>query len=410
MTSGWTKVKLEDVTKLISRGITPKYTEKSKYFVLNQKCIRNGTISYGEAKLIDVSAKNINQAKFIKETDTLICSTGVGTLGRVGKFKKNYRSNTTVDSHVTIVRGNENINSIFLSYNLFGRQHEIESLAEGTTGQIELPRKKLGKLIIYLPPLSTQQKIAKVLSAIDDKIELNNKINENLEQQAQAMFKSWFIDFEPFGGKMPDDWQEKRLLDIANYTNGLAMQKFRPLEGEKGLPVLKIRELRQGFCDINSESCSSSIKNEYIVHDGDVIFSWSGSLLIDFWCSDICGLNQHLFKITSKKFDKWFYYSWTHHHLEHFISIAEDKATTMGHIKREDLGKAKVIVPSFTCYQYIGSLISPLYELIIKNRIENHRLSQLRDTLLPKLMSGEIDVSKVNIDDFKNEIFGGKSD
>ena len=100
------------------------------------------------------------------------------------------------------------------------------------------------------------------------------------------------------------------------------MQKYRPTADESGIPVLKIKELRQGCCDNNSELCSPSIKSDYIIHDGDVIFSWSGSLLVDFWCGGICGLNQHLFKVTSNKYDKWFYYAWTKHHLDRFIAVA----------------------------------------------------------------------------------------
>ena len=236
-----------------------------------------------------------------------------------------------------------------------------------------------------------------ILSSIDEKIKLNTEINENLEQQAQAIFKSWFIDFEPFGGVVPDDWNTGNLLDIADYLNGLAMQKFRPKDDEIGLPVLKIKELRQGICDSNSELCSPNINPEYIIHDGDVIFSWSGSLLVDFWCGGICGLNQHLFKVSSDKYDKWFFYSWTNHHLNRFIAIAADMATTMGHIKREELAKSIIIIPNQSDYNEISTQLRPIYDLIIANRIENQRLAALRDALLPKLMNGEIDVSAVKI-------------
>lgn len=275
-------------------------------------------------------------------------------------------------------------------------QHFVVSSCSGSVIKHTSPG-RICDATISLPPIDVQKKIAGVLGALDDKIELNNKINNNLEQQAQALFKSWFVDFEPFGGTMPKDWKVGNLLDIADYLNGLAMQKFRPAENDKGLPVLKIKELRQGFCDSNSELCSLNVKNEYIVNDGDVIFSWSGSLLVDFWCGGKCGLNQHLFKVTSKNFDKWFYFLWTKHYLEHFAFIAADKATTMGHIKREELEKAKVIIPSSECYQKMKQIMTPIYDLLISNRVENTRLATLRDTLLPKLMSGEIDVDKVSL-------------
>lgn len=223
-------------------------------------------------------------------------------------------------------------------------------------------------------------------------IEVIDTVNNNLEQQAHLIFASEFLRADT-----PVGWTEASLLDIADYLNGLAMQKFRPVDDEIGLPVLKIKELRQGFCDESSELCSPSIKPVYIIDDGDVIFSWSGSLLVDFWCGGKCGLNQHLFKVTSTKFDKWFYYAWTKHHLQKFIAIAADMATTMGHIKREELSKAKVLIPSNDDYNRIGELLSPIYELIVANRKESVKLAALRDELLPRLMTGEIDLSEINI-------------
>ena len=218
-------------------------------------------------------------------------------------------------------------------------------------------------------------------------------LNDNLYAQAKAIFEQQFMDLET----IPDRWKKGNLLDIANYLNGLAMQKYRPNEDEVGLSVLKIKELRQGSCDNSSELCSPNIKPEYIIHDGDVIFSWSGSLLVDIWCGGTCGLNQHLFKVTSNTYDKWFYYLWTAHHLERFIAIAADKATTMGHIKRGELAKAEVLIPSDEDYKAINSLMNPIFNLIVAKRIEARKLAELRDELLPKLMSGEIDVSEVPV-------------
>ena len=258
-------------------------------------------------------------------------------------------------------------------------------------------RYELYRIPVMLPTIEIQKRVVSILDTITNKITLNTAINENLEQQAQALFKAWFVDFEPFGGVMPADWNISNLLGIAEYLNGLAMQKYRPAENEVGIPVLKIKELRQGVCDCNSELCSPTIKEDYIIQDGDVIFSWSGSLLVDFWCGGTCGLNQHLFKVSSQKYDKWFYYLWTKYHLNRFIAIAADKATTMGHIKREDLAKAEVYIPNQEQYNEFGAVMQPILNLIIENRIENRRLAALRDTLLPKLMNGEIDVSEVKI-------------
>lgn len=293
-----------------------------------------------------------------------------------------------------VFRAKNNITDPYFIYYLVTsdciRNPAIKSMV-GSSGHQRVQTDVVANLSIKLPPLPTQQKIAAILSSLDDKIELNNKINTNLEQQAQALFKNWFVDFEPFGGKMPEGWKMGKLSDIEDYLNGLAMQKFRPLEDEEGLPVLKIKELRQGCYDESSELCSPlKVKPEYIIHDGDVIFSWSGSLLVDIWCGGTCGLNQHLFKVTSQTYEKWFYYLWTKHHLDKFIFLAADKATTMGHIKREELDKAEVVIPDDKTYQNLTSVIKPFIDEIINNRIENRKLSQIRDGLLPKLMNGEI--------------------
>lgn len=207
---------------------------------------------------------------------------------------------------------NERTDYLFLYYLLRYYKDAIENLGSGTTFK-EVSGSTMRNVKVKVPVLfSEQKKIASVLGAIDDKIEENERINNNLLQQAQAVFAKEFLSFDT----TPEGWKESSLLGIADYLNGLAMQKFRPKDGENGLPVLKIKELRQGSCDASSELCSPSIKKEYIVHDGDVIFSWSGSLLVDFWCGGTCGLNQHLFKVTSTSFDKWFYFAWTDHHLQ----------------------------------------------------------------------------------------------
>ncbi|QAA23291.1 restriction endonuclease subunit S [Sporolactobacillus terrae] len=227
---------------------------------------------------------------------------------------------------------------------------------------------------------------------------------------AQAIFKHWFVDFEfpneegrsykSSGGEMveselglvPKGWSIKSLDKVADYINGLAMKKYRPREDEKSIPVLKIKELKQGFIDSESDICSSNIDSQYRINNGDVIFSWSGSLVVDIWCGGICGLNQHLFKVRSTNYDKWFYFYWTKHHLNKFIGIAKDKATTMGHIKRKDLKDSLVTIPNLAIYKLANSIFSQLLNKQIKLREESRMLIEIRDILLPKLMSGEIRV------------------
>ena len=194
-----------------------------------------------------------------------------------------------------------------------------------------------------------------------------------------------------------DDWRTASLLDIADYKNGLAMQKYRPEAGDKGLPVLKIRELGQDSCGSDAERCRSNIDESVTVHDGDLIFSWSGTLLLKFWAGGNAGLNQHLFKVTSLAYPSWFYYAWTKHHLARFIMLAKDRATTMGHIKRSALAESEVLLPPEKELAKQTKLMQPIVDQLIEHKIETRKLVALRDTLLPKLMSGKIDVSKIDL-------------
>ena len=294
-----------------------------------------------------------------------------------------------------VFRAKDGVDEDFIYYLVCSplvREPAIKSMV-GSSGRQRVQTDVVQNLEIMVPDYDEQKRISGILKSLDDKIAANTEVNKNLLEQAQSIFTQEFLMLE----RIPNGWQESSLLGIADYLNGLAMQKYRPKDDEQGLPVLKIKELRQGSCDFNSELCSPSIKPEYIVHDGDVIFSWSGSLLVDLWCGGTCGLNQHLFKVTSSTYDKWFYYAWTNHHLQKFAAIAADMATTMGHIKREELSKAEVLIPSQYDYDRIGGLLAPLYNLVIANRIENRKLASLRDELLPQLMSGKLDVSEVSL-------------
>lgn len=320
-------------------------------------------------------------------------------------FKKIWKADRSgcCSNDVLCIRANNNIDSEFLYY-LLSQDLFFAYVMSGANGS-KMPRGDKQQIMnwdIEIPSeKDDQRRIASILSSLDRKIELNNKINADLEEMAQAIFKNWFVDFEPFKdgkfvdselGMIPKGWRVGRLTEIASYMNGLAMQKFPPENNEDSLPVLKIKELGQGFCGTDSDRCSCNIKDECKIHNGDVIFSWSGTLLVDVWCGGDCGLNQHLFKVTSKDYPKWFYYYWTKHHLQEFIHIAKDKAVTMGHIKRGHLEEAMVAIPDNDSMEKAHELFEPILSKIISLRLENSRLSLLRDTLLPRLMSGEIEV------------------
>lgn len=385
------KYRLSEIMDLIGGG-TPK-TSIDSYWNgsipwLSVKDFNNDyRYVYNTEKSITEEGLKHSSTKLLQRNDSIISARG--TVGEMAMIPFPMAFN---QSCYGLRAKKDIVDPEFLYYLV---KHNVRVLLKNTHGSVfdTITRDTFDSVEVDIPSIEIQKCIAGILCDFDDKIELNIKINDNLLQQAQAIFTQEFLNVEG----IPDGWKESSLLGIADYLNGLAMQKFRPKDDEQGLPVLKIKELRQGACDASSELCSPSIKPEYIVHDGDVIFSWSGSLLVDFWCGGTCGLNQHLFKVTSDTYDKWFYYAWTNHHLQKFVAIAADMATTMGHIKREELSKAVVLIPSQSDYDRIGGLLAPLYDLVITNRIENRKLAALRDELLPQLMSGQLDVSEVDL-------------
>jgi type I restriction enzyme S subunit len=258
-------------------------------------------------------------------------------------------------------------------------------------------------------PTSEQLLLAEMLGKLDQKIELNQQIDQTLETIGKGLFKRWFVDFEfpdeegkPYkssGGGMtyneesnsdiPEGWKVKPIDEVADFLNGLAMQKFPAREGEEFLPVIKIKELRGGITE-SSDKANLNVPKEYVVSDGDVLFSWSGSLEVVIWGFGKGALNQHLFKVTSKKYPKWFFYYWVLQFLPEYRAIASGKATTMGHIQRHHLSASKVLVPDDKSLEKMDKVLDPIIERKVKLQVESGLLSEIRDSLLPKLMSGKI--------------------
>jgi len=167
------------------------------------------------------------------------------------------------------------------------------------------------------------------------------------------------------------------------------MQKFPAKSGEESMPVIKIAELRAGSSK-GADRASRDVPKEYVVDTGDLLFSWSGSLVVDIWTGGKGALNQHLFKVTSEKWPKWFVYRWLLEHLPDFQGTAADKATTMGHIRRHHLSEAKVILPTSELIDEANRIFGPWLEKRIANSLEIESLATLRDKLLPELLSSDI--------------------
>ena len=318
-----------------------------------------------------------------------------------------------VNNHAHIVQGKAPHDTRFLMYAL--RHVDVRPYLTGST-MPKLTQSNMNRILLPVPPPVEQRIIASILGSLDDKIDLNRRMNQTLEAMAQALFRSWFVDFDPVRakaegrkpdgmdaetaalfpralvtsgtGEIPAGWRWQPLDQVGTFLNGLALQRYPP-KGQHSLPVLKIAQLRAGSLQ-GADLASADVPSDYIIEDEDLVFSWSGSLLVSIWAGGRCALNQHLFKVDSPSFPQWFVHHWCLHHLPEFQRIAAAKATTMGHIQRHHLTQAMVAVPPEDLVRAGDSAIAPLWRRWLLNAQESRTLAALRDLLLPKLLSGEM--------------------
>jgi type I restriction enzyme S subunit len=322
---------------------------------------------------------------------------------------------------VARLRTRPTMNQGFLYYLIGSRAFTDHVLAVQTGTAV--PHISGGQILEFrfrLPPLEEQRAIARALGALDDKVEQNRRTSAALERLARAMFRAWFVDFEPLKAKaagaaafptmpqeifdalptrlvdselgpVPQGWEVKPLSAVATFLNGLALQKFPPRGDCTDLPVIKIAELRQGSA-VGAGLANNDIQPVYVIEDGDLLFSWSGTLEVVLWFGGRGALNQHLFKVMSDKYPRWLCLYWVRQHLPWFRSIAASKATTMGHIQRRHLDEAKVVVPPVKALRAADAVVGPMYAQLTSLMLESRKLGDLCDYLLPKLLSGKVRV------------------
>ncbi len=361
---------------------------------------------------------------FAKSGDVLLSHKA--TIGRTALVGRTDAEFVVLTPQVTYYRvlNHQKLNNRYLKYYFDSEpfQQTLAAWAGAGSTRAYLGITAQRKLPVVLPPIRIQESIAQTIGSLDDRIALLRETNATLEAIAQTLFKSWFVDFDPVRAKQegrepegvdeataalfPDDFEESELglvprgwavrsLDsFADYLNGLAMQKYPPEREDDYLPVIKIAQLRAGGTS-GADRASVGLKPEYVVHDGDVLFSWSGTLEVELWCGGDGALNQHLFKVTSIEVPKWFYYLATRHFLPRFRDIAAHKATTMGHIQRKHLTEARVAMPPANVLASLSKLVAPLIERRIANSLQARCLASLRDTLLPRLISGQLHLPEV---------------
>ena len=375
-------VSLSGICTKIASGGTP-LTKRGDYYGGDIPWLRTQEINfcniYSTEKTITELGLKHSSAKIIPKDSVIIAMYGA----TAGKSAINKIPLATNQACCNLIIDNNKADYRFVYYYLVNSYKKLLSAAVGAAQQ-NLGSKQISAMTINLPLLNQQKKIANILGSLDEKIELNRRMNKTLEQLGQALFCHYFVD-----NPAAKSWGKKPLDEIANFLNGLAMQKYPKINGQRTLPVIKIREMSSGITD-STDIASANIPEEYIVHDGDLLFSWSGTLMVKFWSGGDGALNQHLFKVTSDKYPEWLYYYWTKYYLGQFISIAKSKATTMGHIQRKHLKQAEVIIPPNI--EEMTSKFTSIIDQIKTNLFEINSLVNIRSSLLPKLISGEIEV------------------
>ena len=391
----WQDVKLKDVCIQITDGVhsTVKDNSNGDYFLLSCKNLKNGKIVIGKSeRKIDLNTlQNLRKRTRTNKGDVLLSS--VGTIGEAAIVKENNPKYEFQRSVAIFKPDKKYITSEFLFYSLNNNKILLQHNAEGAVQQC-LFINPLKEFIIPLPPLDVQKKIAGVLGALDDKIELNNKINQNLEAQAQALFKSWFIDFEPFGGKMPNDWKIGKLSDIAEYSNDTISTEFTSFENyistENMLPN------RGGISRASSLPTGNTVKS---YRTTDVLISNIRPYFKKIWFALFSGgCSNDILVFRSKKDSPAFVFNVLNQDdfFEYVMSGANGSKMPRG--DKKHIMQYKVIIPSAKTIKEFENIAITFLEKFSNNNQENVRLAELRDTLLPKLMNGEIDVDNVKID------------
>lgn len=404
MTSEWKTSPLRDLVGFISKGIAPSYADEESETtvrVLNQKCNRNFRITYSESRLHDLAKKKVPAERFVRIDDILINSTGAGTAGRIAQIC-NLPCDTIVDGHMIIIRANDKVSQKYLGYAMKAHQWEVLQLDEGSTGQTELNRERLLDeiMISYPTSFALQETIVKTLEGIDRKLLINEKVNDNLQQQAAAIFRSWFVDCALFRGKAPDEWENVTLEDITALISRGITPKYAD---DTDQIVINQKCIRNHMIDLSlARTHTPKVINEKWLRFGDLLINSTGdgtlgrAAQVWFQPKNLT-VDSHVTIVRPAKENLIFYIGlWGILH-EKEIESLHTGSTGQTELPRDRVKEMELRLPDNDTLDRFNALITPMAASIVANQEENNRLAALRDAILPKFMSGEIDVSDIQL-------------
>lgn len=393
--------KLGELTDFISRGISPKYVDDDGYIVLNQRCIRENKIDFSNSRKFNKYQK-VTKNKFVQIGDTLINSTGVGTLGRTALVRELPNVPVTVDGHITIVRPKKEISPEYLGLFLNCNEPYIENLAGGATGQTELSKADVTRIPVFVPKSTTQKKIAAILTAYDDLIGINNRRIQILEQMAEEIYREWFVRMRFPGYEktnfikgIPNGWTIKKLVSVIDFFYGYPFDssQFTELEEEDTYPIIRIRDILDNRTDTFSKEKPK--KNCKII-DGDIIVGMDGDFHIGIWYGGESFLNQRNVCFREKNnISKLFLYHIIQNPIKFLNSIIV--GTTVAHLSDRDIKKIRILMPNDELLKKFKEYSDPIFEKVKNLRQENLILEKSRNLLLPRLISSKLSVENLDI-------------
>ena len=391
MKSEWKTSPLRDLVGFISKGIAPSYADEESETtvrVLNQKCNRNFRITYSESRLHDLSRKKVPTERFVRIDDILINSTGAGTAGRIAQIC-NLPCDTIVDGHMIIIRANNKVSQKYLGYAMKAHQWEVLQLDEGSTGQTELNRERLLDeiMISYPTSFALQEMIVKTLEGIDRKLLINEKVNDNLADLLQTVYQERFGDTSLIAN-------QGILSDICSYSRDkVAVSELNVST------YFSTENMLSGKAGSTEATSLPTTSQTTACHKGDTLISNIRPYFKKIvYCEDNCGCSTDVLCFTPSQ-PRYSAYLFSTLYADKFFAfmVAGSKGTKMPRGDKQQIMTYPVVLPSEEELAGFNTIASPLLEQIYSNSAENKRLSILRDTLLPKLMSGEIDVSAIQL-------------
>ena len=398
--SEWNEIRLGDLCTFMSRGITPQYVDVGTP-VINQKCIRNNEVDLSLCKFTDTTQK-IKNEKYVEYGDILINSTGAGTLGRVAIYKHHLDS-VSADGHVTILHTKGNVNSVYLGYYLHSIEPLIENLGRGSTNQMELSPTDLKRIKIVLPCLDTQKRIAEILSAYDDLIENNNHRIALLEKAAQELYKEWFVRFRfpgyenaKFENGLPAGWNVKRLADYGKVETGKTPSTEVLENYGCEIMFVKTPDMHGNLFTIQTGEYLSKqghlTQPKKLLPPNSIMVSCIGTGGVVSINAEQAHTNQQINSIIldNSMFLEWLFF--TCKALKETIELFGATGATMTNLSKGKFEKLKVIEPKEELISLFHDKVFPIFDEIKALMYNNKNLAKQRDLLLPRLMSGKLEV------------------